>query len=84
MRDDDSYKPHPNRPVAPPRQPTPGELLLTFEREPDACRVELGDFHSHGIETQIFMNGELLEACRFTVRELAVRWAEQKRGPGRP
>jgi hypothetical protein len=28
---------------------------------------------------KIFQNGELLAACRFTVRALAVHWAEQKR-----
>ena len=68
-----------NAPTAPPRQPTPGELLMTFERGQDFYRVELRDFQPNGVETQIFQNGELLAACRFTVRALAVHWAEQKR-----
>jgi hypothetical protein len=63
-----------------PRQPNPGELLMTFEHGQDVFRAELRDFQPHGVETQIFQNGVLLAACRFTVRELAVRWAEQKRG----
>ena len=63
----------------PPRQPKPGELLMTFERGQDVFRVELRDFQPHGVEAQIFQNGVLLAACRFTVRALAVVWAEQKR-----
>jgi len=68
-----------NAPQAAPRQPSPGELLMTFERGQDAYRVELRDFQPHGVETQIFQNGVLLSACRFTVRALAVVWAEQRR-----
>ena len=79
MRDDDWYKPHSDRPAAPPRQPQPGELLMTFEHGQDGYRVELRDFQPHGVETQIFQNGVWLAACRFSVRALAVRWAEQKR-----
>ena len=41
--------------------------------------AELRDYQPHGVETQIFQNGELLAVCRFTVRALAVHWAEQKR-----
>jgi hypothetical protein len=52
---------------------------MTFERGQDVYRVELRDYQPHGVETQVFENGELLAASRFTVRELAVRWAEQKR-----
>jgi len=36
-------------------------------------------FKPHGVETQIFQNGVILRACRFTVRALAVVWAEQQR-----
>ena len=68
-----------NAPQAPPRQPIPGELLMTFERGQDAYRVELRDFQPYGIETQIFQNGVLLAASRFTVRALAIVWAEQQR-----
>ena len=32
------------------------------------CRVELHDYHAYGIEGQIFQNGILLEATRFSVR----------------
>jgi hypothetical protein len=67
-----------NAPKAPPREPKPGERLMTFEHGQDVYRVELRDFQPHGVETQIFQNGELLAACRFTVRALAVHWAEQK------
>jgi hypothetical protein len=43
--------------------------------------MELPDFDPYGIETQIFLNGELLQqSCRFTVRALAMRWAELKAG----
>jgi hypothetical protein len=53
---------------------------ISSPREPTrAYRVELRDFQPHGIETRIFQNGVLLTACRFTVRALAVVWAEQKR-----
>jgi hypothetical protein len=62
-----------------PRQPNPGELLMAFEYGQDSFRVELRDFQPHGVETQILQNGVLLAACRFTVRALAVVWAEQKR-----
>ena len=68
-----------NAPKAPLREPKPGELLMTFESGQDVYRAELRDYQPHGVETQIFQNGELLAACRFTVRALAVHWAEQKR-----
>jgi hypothetical protein len=62
-----------------PRQPNPGELLLTFEHGQDVYRAELRDYQPHGVQTQMFQNGELLAACRFTVRALAVQWAETER-----
>jgi len=68
-----------NAPQPAPRQPNPGEVLMTFEHGQDVYRVELRDFQPHGVEGQIFQNGVLLEGTRFTVRELAVRWAERKR-----
>ena len=52
---------------------------MVFERGQDVYRVELRDFQPHGVEGQIFQNGVLLEGTRFTVRELAERWAEKKR-----
>src|SRR5262245_42043164 len=70
-----------NSPKPPPRQPNPGELLMTFEHGQDVYRAELRDFQPHGVEAQILQNGVLLAGCRFTVRALAVRWAEQKRAP---
>jgi hypothetical protein len=51
-----------NAPKAPPREPQPGELLMTFEHGQDVYRVELRDDQPHGVETQIFINGELLAA----------------------
>lgn len=66
-------------PQPPARQPKPGELLMTFERGQDVFRVELRDFQPNGVETQILQNGVLLSACRFTVRPIAVVWAEQQR-----
>ena len=68
-----------NAPQAAPRQPNPGELLMKFEYGQDFYRVELRDFQPHGVEGQLLQNGVLLEGTRFTVRELAVRWAEKKR-----
>jgi hypothetical protein len=68
-----------NAPTAPLREPTPGERLMTFEHGQDVYCVELRDFQPNGVETQMFQNGELLAACRFKVRALAVVWAEQKR-----
>jgi hypothetical protein len=62
-----------------PRQPNPGELLMTFEHGQDVYRVELRDFQPYGVEGQILLNGVLLEGTRFTVRALAERWAEQRR-----
>ena len=84
MTDEDAAHSHQrallhNAPKAAPREPQPGELLMTFEHGQDVFRVELRDFQPNGVETQIFQNGELLAACRFTVRALAVHWAEQKR-----
>src|SRR4029077_9668397 len=77
-----------NAPQAPPREPNPGELLMKFGHGQDVFRVELRDFQPNGVETQIFQNGELLTACRFTVRALARRLgrAEARRDSqrGRP
>ena len=42
-----------NAPKAPPREPKPGERLMTFEHGQDVYRVELRDSQPHGVETQI-------------------------------
>jgi len=68
-----------NAPKTAPRQPQPGELLMTFEHGQDVYRVELRDFQPYGVEGQIFQNGVLLEGTRFSVRALAERWAEVRR-----
>lgn len=68
-----------NSPKPPPRQPKPGELLLTFEHGQDVYRAELRDFQPHGVEAQILQNGVLLAGCRFTVRALAVRCGRSER-----
>ena len=39
MRDDDWYKPHPNRPVPPPRQPRPGREIWRL-KDPASGRVQ--------------------------------------------
>jgi hypothetical protein len=54
MRDDDWYKPHPDRPAAPPRQPPPAEMLFEFhlKRTHTFYRVDLRDHGAHGVEAQ--------------------------------
>jgi hypothetical protein len=43
-------------------------------------RVELHDFEPDGIEVHWFVNDDYAQACRFSDRELAIRWAKEKRG----
>ena len=52
---------------------------MRFEYGQDAYRAQLIDYQPDGVEGQLFENGILLAASRFTVRELAVRWLEKKR-----
>ena len=66
MTDEPFWKPNLKPP--PLRQPQPGELLLTFESGQDVYRCELRDQDPHGLDCQWFLNGELLQTCRFTVR----------------
>ena len=73
----------PNAPQAPPRQPKPGEHLFDFVRGSDAAPMarELR-FHgeSYGWEAQFLERGELLVSRGgFSLRALAVRWAEDER-----
>ena len=59
-----------------PREPNPGELLMTFEHGQDVYRVELRDFDPYGVEGQIFQNGILL-------RGEAIQCARARRTMGR-
>jgi hypothetical protein len=80
MADDDNVRFYaPQQPVAPLRQPKPGEPLWAFVRESGKtmfeCKVR---FHgeSYGWEAQIFEQGELLGAHGgFVTRALAAQWA---------
>jgi hypothetical protein len=78
MTDDAFYRP--NRSPAPPRQPTPGELLWTLRHEHVTWICELR-FHgeNYGWEAQILREGELVIGQRFDLRRQAVQWAEAER-----
>ena len=71
-----------NTPPPPPRQPKPGEMLFgTRGSDGSPMRVELR-FHgeSFGWEVQVFDRGGFLSGRgAFTLRGLAVQWAEQER-----
>jgi len=56
-----------------------GEGLYEFEMDGSRFRCELRDFGEFGVEAQILANGEQWQACRFTVRALALRWADEMR-----
>ena len=77
MSRDEHYSPF--GPMPAPRVSTPGEGLYEVEVDGSRFRCELRDSGEYGVEAQILLNGELWQACRFTVRALAVRWAEQLR-----
>jgi|KBSSwiStaDraftv2_1062776.scaffolds.fasta_scaffold2362983_1 hypothetical protein len=81
MRDDDWYKPHPDRPATPPRQARPGELLCEFysEKRKEFYRIELRDRGQHGVEAQLFDPMEFLYGHLFPARQLAIVWAEEQR-----
>jgi hypothetical protein len=75
----------------PPRQPVPGELLLTFERAADlkTFRCELRDHGRYEVEAQFFDPVDLVIAQTFQeisdgertipARELAIAWAKGMR-----
>jgi hypothetical protein len=74
MARDEHYSPF--GPMPEPQTSTPGELLYELEAAGSRYRCELRDSGEFGVEAQIFIDGELWQGCRFTVRALAVRWAE--------
>ncbi len=64
MRDDDWFKPHPDRPAALPRQPKPGEEVWRL-RDRDTGRVQTCELRDNsragaGWEVQIIEAGEIL------------------------
>jgi hypothetical protein len=66
MADDDWYKPHPDRPAPPPRQPKPGEEIWRL-RETSTGRVQSCELRNNsqagaGWEVQIFDGPEILVA----------------------
>ena len=66
MRDDDWYKPHPDRPAKTLRQPKPGEEVWRVRTpEGDVHTCELRDHSQQGAgwELQILANSEIL-VCR--------------------
>jgi len=72
MRDDDWYKPHPDRPVPPPRQPKPGEEVWCL-RDSDTGRVQTCELRDNsragaGWEVQILEAGEILVSHRMRER----------------
>jgi hypothetical protein len=75
MRDEDWFKPHPDRPAALPRQPKPGEEVWRLG-DSDTGRVQTCELRDNsragaGWEVQILEAGEILLA---TVRQ-------RRRGP---
>jgi hypothetical protein len=90
MSDDDAapfYSPHYQ--AAPPRQPTPGELLCEFHVAATHTfwRVELRDHGPYGVEAQFLDPVDVRSARTFrqdmdptrTPREMAIAWAEEER-----
>jgi len=68
MRDDDWFKPHPDRPAALPRQPKPGEEVWRL-RDSDTGRVQTCELRDNsragaGWEVQIIEAGEILVSRR--------------------
>ena len=77
MSDDAFYRPN-FRP--PPRAPRPGEPIWSLHKDGSTWSAEVRDHGTGvGIEAQILRDGDLVIGPRFDLRELAMRWAEQKR-----
>jgi hypothetical protein len=79
MRDDDWYKPHPNRPTALTRQPSPGEVVWRV-RLPDGrvhvCELRNDATAGAGWDFQVFDGSELLVSRRCDSEQHARRLAE--------
>lgn len=82
MRDDDWYKPHPNRP-APPRQPKPGEevwRVRTPEGDVHSCELRDHSRQGAGWELQLLKNSEILVCRQCENEQHARRVAEMAKG----
>src|SRR5262245_13369326 len=83
MRDDDWFKPHPDRPAALPRQPKPGEEVWRV-RLPDGrvhvCELRNNATAGAGWDFQIFDGPELLVSRRCDSEPHARRVAEMAKG----
>jgi hypothetical protein len=81
--DDDWFKPHPDRPVAPPRQRKPGEELWRV-RLPDGrahvCELRNDATAGAGWDFQILDGSELLVSRRCESEQHARRVAEMAKG----
>ena len=67
MRDDERYKPHPDRPEPPPRQPRPGEEVWRLQgRDGRVQSCELRDDSKAGAgwDVMLLENGEPLVSRR--------------------
>ena len=60
-------------------EPCPGEPLWSLRKDHVTWSAELRYHGEYGVEAQILRNDELRIGRRFDLRELAVRWADQKR-----
>jgi hypothetical protein len=83
MADDDWYKPHADRPVAPPRQPNPGEEVWRV-RLPDGrvhvCELRNDATAGAGWDFQVFDGRELIVSRRCESEQHARRVAEMAKG----
>jgi len=83
MRDDDWYKPHPDRPAPPPRQPKPGEEVWRL-RDSDTGRMQTCELRDNsradaGWEVQILEAGEILPGVSTLSRDFTtVGWRPQR------
>jgi hypothetical protein len=55
------------------------KLLMTVEHGQDVYRCELRHLDDHVVECQWFLNGALLQTCRFTSARFAMQWADEQR-----
>jgi hypothetical protein len=69
MRDDEWYKPHPDRPAPPPRQPRPGEdvwRLRDTAGRVQSCELRDDSRAGAGCDVTRLVNGEPLFSRRYT------------------
>jgi hypothetical protein len=63
---------------APRCRPRPGEPLWSVQKGDVTWSAELRYHGEYGVEAQILRNGELVIGRRFILRELAVKWEEER------